>query len=112
MDDCHGTWFRLCGSCHSEYVVDHANTLRRSAGDLFAYSWPAEEESFVWRHLTNFRLTTLTGEPNHVEIGSLGKNFLLWGGLVRLPGRGHQAAPEQEVLAEAPADPGRLSCAW
>lgn len=85
LEDCHGDWFRLCGSCSAEYSADYANTLRRSAGDLAAYNWPAEEDGLVWRHLTNFRLTTLAGEPHHLEIGSSGKQFLLWGDLVPPP---------------------------
>lgn len=99
VQDCHGTWVRLSGPAHPDYASDHAATEARTVHCLDSYSWSSEPverredgEAEVWRRVTDFHLTTLRGEPHHLEIGSGTEEaegmggFALWGILCPPPG--------------------------
>lgn len=82
LKDCHDNWIVLQEPCHKDYHVDFQNTMRRTVGNLDAYNWPSEAPDDVWRHLSNYRLTTTEGVPHDLEIGEIaGGSFILWGDL-------------------------------
>lgn len=80
VKDCHDNWILLQEPCHADYEMDFQSTWRRTVGNLAAYNWPAEGDD-VWRHITNYRLTTVTGAMHDLEIGELEGVFILWGDL-------------------------------
>jgi hypothetical protein len=95
LQDCHGTWVRLCGASHPDYRTDYAATVRRTVADLGSYDWPLpggedqqDETAGPWRRLDNYRLTTVEGEPHNLEVGGLTpeSEFVLWADLCSPPG--------------------------
>jgi nitrogen regulatory protein PII-like uncharacterized protein len=83
VEDSYCTWIRLMTPCHPSYLTDHTHTMNQTIKNVQGYNWSAEEDE-IWRHVTKFRLTDLSGAPHHLEI-PLGTQFILWGDLVPPP---------------------------
>jgi hypothetical protein len=81
VEDCHRTWIRLLAPCHIGYRADFERTMNQTVRNVQGYNWAAEDDQ-IWRHVTNFRLTDLTGAPHALEITGLNSLFILWGDLM------------------------------
>ena len=80
VEDLYKTWIKLEAPCHRDYRSDYNLAMSRTINNVEAYNWDADGNE-VWRHVTNFRLTTLTGQLHDLEITAENSMFILWGDL-------------------------------
>ncbi len=80
VEDLYKTWIKLEAPCHRDYRSDYNLAMSRTINNVEAYNWDADGNE-VWRHVTNFRLTTLNGQLHDLEITAENSVFILWGDL-------------------------------
>jgi len=107
MEDVHRTWIKLEAPCHRDYQADYNTAMDRTINNVDAYDWNADAGE-IWRHVTNFRLTSESGALHHLEISDLSGVFILWGDLQPPPGSLCPPIPIKLYVKELSLDTGKV----